>query len=404
MYVHSSIAVGIVITDDWKSVRAVIACTEDTTEGDWALTLDAGFDHDIASGTNLSGQKSAYGSCSHTEGNDNLAIGQNSHAEGLDSSAMGAQSHAEGMGCVANGNNSHAEGTYTETSNQGEHASGVYNLSTTNKTLYSIGCGDQNTRKNAFEVTTGGKIYVKGVGNYDGTNVTSNNVDDLATAIAQGGGGGTLDYDDLLNKPIYAKENEDGYVLGTARNSASGIYAFAEGYETTAPGRSSHAEGYKTTASTLYAHAEGEETTASGIASHAEGCDTEASEEYTHAEGNATHAYGKTSHAEGYMSWAMWYASHAEGVGTKTTNIAEHASGTYNRSTPDVTLFSIGIGERRLDPRYDLTANAFEVDVNGNVYIKGIGNYDGMNIGQSGVESVQEVIARLEKALGGNNS
>lgn len=376
IYTDLPIAVGTVISDDWESVRAVTACTEDTTQGDWALTLDSGFDHNIEQGTLLSGMKSAYGSCSHTEGYDNLAIGQNSHAEGSGSSAMAAQSHAEGLGCVANGNNSHAEGTYTETSNQGEHASGEYNLSTTYKTLYSIGCGDQNTRKNALEVDKNGKVYVKGVGGYDGTNVSNSSVDDLATAIAQGGGGGTLDYDDLLNKPIYAKENEDGYVLGIARNSASGIYAFAEGYE----------------------------TTASGEASHAEGNDTEASEDYAHAEGQATHAYGIASHAEGYMSWAMGNASHAEGVGTKTTNIAEHASGKYNRSKPDVTLFSIGIGERSLDPRYDLTANAFEVDVNGNVYIKGIGNYNGMNIGQSGVESVQEVIARLEQALGGNNS
>lgn len=112
-------------------------------------------------------------------------------------------------------------------------------------------------------------------------------------------------------------------------------------------------------------------------------------------------ALGAASHVEGYNTAAAGEASHAEGYYTQTTNASEHAEGTYNLSTPNKTLSSLGIGSGSgQTPRM----NAYEVDLQGNVYIKGIGGYDGTNITASGVESVQEVIARLEQALGGNNS
>jgi hypothetical protein len=112
-------------------------------------------------------------------------------------------------------------------------------------------------------------------------------------------------------------------------------------------------------------------------------------------------AVGDFSHAEGYNTSALGQGSHAEGMYTETTNPAEHAEGAYNLSTQNKTLSSLGIGSGSgQTPRM----NAYEVDLQGNIYIKGIGGYDGTNITGAGVESVQEVIARLEKALGGNNS
>ena len=75
--------------------------------------------------------------------------------------------------------------------------------------------------------------------------------------------------------------------------------------------------------------------------------------------------------------------SHAEGEGTETNNTGEHASGRYNKSTLNLTQFSVGIGGDSIHPE-----NAFEIDVNGNVYIKGIGTYNGTNIGANGVKSV----------------
>ena len=390
LYVKQEVYPGYVITSDTQTI-GVQNCVLQEQDEDYRLTLDTPFTEDFAVDEILAIAPSAYGSYSHREGEHTVAMGTASHAEGNLSKALGDYSHAEGHD--------------TKTTNTAEHASGKYNKSTPSVTQFSVGIGaDEEHRANAYEVTTDGKMYVKGVGGYDGTNVSDSSVDDLATAIAQGGGGGTVYYDDLIGTPIYFKENESGYILACPSNSAAALFSFAEGEDTTASGRSSHAEGYKTTASALYAHAEGEETTASGIGSHAEGEETTASGIGSHAEGNGTTASYYYAHAEGEWTYAGGYASHAEGEGTRTTNTAEHASGLYNRSTFGVTLFSIGIGERNLTPGTDLSKNAFEVDVNGNIYIKGIGNYNGMNIGQSGVESVQEVIARLVQALGGNNS
>lgn len=121
---------------------------------------------------------------------------------------------------------------------------------------------------------------------------------------------------------------------------------------------------------------------------------TTASGENSFAEGSRTVASGAGSHAEGADTIASGDHSHAEGEGTETTNTAEHASGKYNQSTPSVTQFSVGIGadgENR--------ANAFEVDVNGNIYIQDIGNYDGTNIGQNGVKSVQQIITELTQQI-----
>ena len=112
---------------------------------------------------------------SHVEGYQNLASGVNSHAEGRQTSAITQNTHAEGRASVASGGEgSHAEGYGTEaTHNQGEHAEGKYNKSNAD-TISSIGIGTSaSNRANAFEVTTGGSIFVKGIGGYDGTNPSS---------------------------------------------------------------------------------------------------------------------------------------------------------------------------------------------------------------------------------------
>ena len=164
-------------------------------------------------------------------------------------------------------------------------------------------------------------------------------------------------------------------------------------------GLESHAEGYDTYAGGNYSHAEGTGTQTSGTYSHAEGYYTIVSGESSHAEGANTSALGTRSHAEGYRSKAMGNCTHAEGSNTLARNTGEHACGTYNKSTQDVTLFSIGNGYEGQQGAPDTRQNAFEVDLNSNVYIKGIGNYDGTNIGESGVKSVQQVIANLTQQI-----
>lgn len=134
--------------------------------------------------------------CSHAEGHGAVASGIYAHAEGWVANAIGEAAHAEGqntrahqIGSHSEGNNtdakgpySHAEGIGTKTKEgiAGQHVEGYYNKET--DSLKVIGCGtSDDDRKNAVEVTQDGRVFVKGVGNFDGTN--SNEAADLKHAI-----------------------------------------------------------------------------------------------------------------------------------------------------------------------------------------------------------------------------
>lgn len=169
----------------------------------------------------------------------------------------------------------------------------------------------------------------------------------------------------------------------------------AEGRDTYAAGQYSHAEGRETEA--FYAsHAEGRGSKATGDISHAEGLGTYAIGDHTHAEGQNTHAVGLNAHAEGLRGWANGQHSHAEGVDTVTSNTAEHAEGKFNKSnkadgsfgSSGNTLHSIGIGTSASDRK-----NASEVMQNGDVYLLGVGGYDGKNPAAS--KAVQQIIGAL---------
>ena len=115
------------------------------------------------------------------------------------------------------------------------------------------------------------------------------------------------------------------------------------------------------------------------IKSFAEGDGTDAEGYASHAEGYYTQASGEASHAEGFNTYAIGDNSHAEGDSTYTSNIAEHAEGRYNSSNTGnkdekQTISSIGIGTSNNDRK-----NAFEVMKNGDIYVYGLGNYDGTN-------------------------
>lgn len=75
------------------------------------------------------------------------------------------------------------------------------------------------------------------------------------------------------------------------------------------------------------------------------------------------------------------------------SNNNEHACGSYNRSNVG-TRFSIGIGTGN-----STRANAFEVNSDGKVYVKGVGNYTGTTT--SGKADLASVI---EGALDGGAS
>ena len=116
-------------------------------------------------------------------------------------------------------------------------------------------------------------------------------------------------------------------VTESSGNLASGNYALAEGFQTTALGNFSHAEGQSTIASGLTSHAEGYQTTASGDYSHAEGIATTAGGNTSHTEGFITIASGSFSHAEGFQTTAGGQSSHVEGQSTTASGDASHAEG-----------------------------------------------------------------------------
>jgi len=116
-------------------------------------------------------------------------------------------------------------------------------------------------------------------------------------------------------------------------NTASANNAHVEGERSTASARNAHAEGEHTTASEIGAHSEGASTTASGEYSHAEGGNTIASGNYSHSEGGAANATGSCSHAEGASTTASGDNSHAEGGGTRATGGQAHAEGGGTQAT-----------------------------------------------------------------------
>lgn len=151
-------------------------------------------------------------------------------------------------------------------------------------------------------------------------------------------------------------------------------------------------------ATEMWSHAEGNNTIADNIASHAEGSDTKASGAYSHAEGASTEASGYCSHAEGEFTNAAHNSSHAEGIYTIASNAFEHAEGIRNVSNTgetdaEKTRHSVGIGTGEDDCK-----NAFEIMANGDIYVYGVGGYDGTNALSADSKTLQQVITELQGA------
>ena len=281
----------------------------------------------------------------------NSATAQNAFAEGEGTEADGIASHAEGYGTVAGAQYSHAEGHATYAYGAASHAEG----------------SDTYAASTNAHVEGNGKLSIF-----------------LKQAYTQGDLTVVTDIPYPFDTELESPRTQERVTIVSVQES-QGVYictlaqAFSENIATNQP-------------LNVYGGATGDN-------SHAEGCGTAAVNDATHAEGYGTIANGLYSKASGEKSYALGRASEATCKGTQVLNEAEFATGAYNKSTSGSTRFSIGIGS---DAQH--RKNAYEVTTDGSVYIKGIGNYDGENVGQSGVESVQEVIARLEQALGGNNS
>ena len=363
----------------------------------------------------------ANGAASHVEGMETYTSTSAScgHAEGYRSHSEGKYTHAEGQSTIAKGIASHAEGQSTQSNGTGSHAEGRGN------------------------VASGSYSHVEGGMVFDGVSYT--NVASQTASHAEG-------YSTTASS---LGCHAEGY--GTI---ASANRAHAEGHTTLAVGDSAHAEGHLTIAYGGYSHAEGNGTSSdkdfmmfhiggnsytttvnhalspntilrmrnqirkvtatpgartitlnsvfsdlttndvikvvTGVAygeySHAEGYGTLSIGNYSHTEGSSTKALGQSAHASGEYSEANKQASFASGYRAIANNqIGEIALGKNNISSAN-TMLSVGIGT---DAQKQ---NAFEIKTTGDVFIKGIGNYDGIN--QSGAISLQAKIQALESAGG----
>ena len=78
-----------------------------------------------------------------------------------------------------------------------------------------------------------------------------------------------------------------------------------------------------------------------------------------------------------------------KGCNNEAVNDHEVAVGTYNKSNTD-TQFSVGVGTAN-----NARSNALEVMGNGDVYINGVGDYDGTNAGGNNVKSIADYFTFL---------
>lgn len=296
-------------------------------------------------------QAYAYGSYSHAEGMNTLtANGMASHVEGNSTKSNGGANHAEGYITKSYGTASHSEGYETTALNDYSHAEG-------NNT---VAIAEAAHSEGIQTIAYGKASHAEGYGgNNSGTSSTN------VIEVSEGPGGlcqlktsTRLQVGDILMIDWTINPNNT-----TLRLKVLEVLEEASDY-----------------------------TLVKVDAPVSQISDIPADYEAYTVLSSCKAAYGTYSHVEGYKTTASGDYSHAEGEGTETTNEAEHASGKYNQSTPNVTQFSVGIGA---DAEH--RANAFEVDVNGNIYIQDIGNYDGKSI--ANVDSLQTVITDVNTRL-----
>lgn len=323
---------------------------------------------------NLEGTANGVGAISF--GYKTKSEGNFTYSEGIETKSVGEGSHSEGIGIEE-----------FDIDILGNNTSYSYLLPAEVKAELVIGCGIKYNNIYAYITNISGNTIT--------VSETLGNLTSYKSAKIFSG--------EAIGR---SSHSEGSYCnsIGTSSHSegsycnSKGIASHAEGNQTEANGNYSHSEGNYTSAIGVYSHAEGNKSISRGSASHAEGynCFTvpatsntltpgtiTTNSAYAHAEGNATHASGIASHTEGKKTFAR--------------NNSEHAQGQFNKSNYGSTTFgdarntihSIGIGTSDSDRR-----NAVEVGQNGEVYIIGVGGYNGTNM-NTGVNSLQKVLEGL---------
>lgn len=309
----------------------------------------------IALGVNshVEGNKNiAYGDASHAEGVSTVAASDAAHAEGWNTRALALRSHTEGSGTLAKSKDAHAEGDGTQALGSESHAEGKNTVAGSN-CCHAEGEGT---------ITWGSRSHAEGFGTLVNKAWT---VSCNANAVTYT----TSDAHDL----------QVGQVVKVTSNNSSQDYVAVTsiGSATTFTGEQPRTTAISNAAAAVVlgcthgadAHSEGTRCTASNTGAHAEGDTTIAGASGSHAEGKYTHAINTAEHAEGQY------------------NVSNKATTTFGNKGN--TIHSVGIGDS------SARKNAFEIMQNGDIYVLGIGSYNGTNAGANGVKTLQEVLRDL---------
>lgn len=385
-----------------------------TVEGKGSVTGGTHTEYDLTPDTS----DTTAGSYAHAEGRYTIACGkQGSHAEGDRTLASGAQSHAEGGRTIASGQYSHAEGGLTKATAGGAHAEGVYSIasgsyshaegegSVSSKArshaegYYSFTAGSQShaecdrsiargvsSHSESMSCSYGQRSHVEGgnkgidvfpVGAANATSYTSTwdtEFDPIRNVI-----GDTVLCNIIKGSAILTKgATAMNPIIITDASLSNNTLSFTL-EKTLSDTALDGSVNYWITFSIAYG-------------------DT------SHSENSGNVSYGENSHAEGNYNVALGKDSHVEGQFTFTNNISEHAEGSYNLSTKTSTTYgnagntqhSIGIGDSTT------RKNAEEIMQNGDMYLIGVGSYNGTNY--SSATTVQDVInGKQETLVSGTN-
>ena len=285
---------------------------------------------------------------------------------GSGAEARGNYSTALGNGTISGGKSSLAEGQETKSWGEGSHSEGHYSQSAGK---YSHAEGQSQAHKD-YSHSEGQSTDCHGNSGHTEGFVTSV-AGDYAHAEGDGGGGSEIAIVSI-NGNVFSLSSVDGLTTDSVLKYDEFYYRIIS-INTSA---NTVTVDKQITVSTWDAGTRMRYGVAYATGSHVEGRHGLALRVNSHVEGNENVTDGNNSHAEGYN--------------TRTRNDNEHAEGQYNKSNVG-TIHSVGIGTSESDRK-----NAFEIMDNGDIYVIGIGNYDGTNPNRPGVQTLQQFLSSLQ--------
>ena len=325
--------------------------------------------------------------------------------------------------------NSIAAGYATETTNYGEIATGILNKSTKgdnpnspegvvsdpNATLFSVGCGTKEERKNALEVKGDGSVIFS---SKEGFNVS---IDELIQAII------AIQDQPSVDLSEYVKSNDIYQCIKKDYDSSKrGAGSIAIDDSAKASGDNAIAIGSNSQATNVHSIALGNSAEATGLGAIALGLSAKATENDSIALGLGAEATGlgaialglsaqadSSSIALGYFAetgnsaTALGYRTQATGIGATALGNMAQATGVASIAlgmcafTSTVSKYALGGIDENKQDMFNLEEITYSQYGN-KKYLIGLGGYDGTNItvdNEAGekvlnpnIKSVQEII------------